>query len=82
MLTIEQEHAEFLRQLPEMCKQHEGDFALLRDGKLVGYFKRHEAAYEEAIRLFGIDSVFFIAQVREQVPVGTSLSWTAGVMFG
>ena len=81
-LTIEQEQAEFDRQLDGLLREHEGKFVLFKGGKALAFFENFETAYEAALAQFGVDSVFLIMPVKKQPPKPVSLSWQAGVLFG
>ena len=39
MAAIDRNLEDFLRQLPSLMKEHEGKYALLRDGEVVGFFE-------------------------------------------
>ena len=81
-LTIEQEQAEFDRQLDELLKDQAGKFVLFKGGKPQAYFDNFEKAYEAGLCQFGVDATFLIMPVQKQPPQPISLSLEAGVMFG
>jgi hypothetical protein len=81
-LTLEQEQAAFDAQLDTLVREHSGKYALFRDGKVVGLYDDHAAAYEAGLDRFGLDTPFLIAHVAKPQPEPISVAWDAGVMFG
>lgn len=80
-LTIRQEQDAFEQQLPELLSSHRGEYALMKDGKVVNFFPTHDAAYEAALDQFGLDATFLIAKVDDGRPQPVSIAWETGVMF-
>jgi len=48
---------------------HSGEFVLISDATIAGFFPSYEKALEEGLRAFGIGKDFLIKQVVEQEPV-------------
>ena len=80
-MTLLQEHQSFRQHLPELIDDHEGEFALCKEGRPVEFFCTYEAAYARGLDAFGLDTDFLIAQVDDEVPTAISVSWETGVMF-
>ncbi len=55
----------FQRNLGDYLRTNEGRFALLRNAKLVGFFKDPGEAYREGIAQFS-DALFSIQEVRKE----------------
>lgn len=81
-MTIAKEQAAFEQQVPELLKKHRGEFVLMHNGKVVGFFDTHSAAYADGLRRFGVDATFLVAQVIEPRTEPVSFAWEAGVLFG
>ena len=81
-MDIREEQKAFDEQLVGLLKEHRGEFVIFKDGAPAGFFKSNPEAYAKALELFGLKSVFLIAQVEEEPPRSVSLAWDAGVMFG
>jgi hypothetical protein len=81
-LTLAEERKAFDAQLDELLRIHSGEFALMKHGRVVGFYPSHEAAYEAGLLKFGLDSVFLIAPVVKEQPEPVSIAWESGVMFG
>ena len=81
-LTLEGERKAFDAQLEDLLHTHPGEFALMKNGQVVGFYPNHEAAYEAGLATFGLDSVFLIAPVVKEDPQPVSIAWESGVMFG
>ena len=81
-LDLEKERRAFDQQLPELMKDHQGEFVLFKDGRAVAFFPTYDAAYAAGLDRFGLDAEFLIQEVVEEQPKGCSISWEAGVSFG
>jgi hypothetical protein len=58
------------RQLSEILPEHEGQYALMRDGRIVGYFDNVRAALTEAANAYP-DRIFSVQEVTaEPVDLG------------
>jgi len=55
----------FQTMLPSIITEHEGKFALMRDGTIIGYFSSRDDA-REAGRILYKDKIFSIQQVTDQ----------------
>lgn len=81
-MTLQDEQAAFEAQLDSLLSTHANEYVLLEGGKPVAFFPDHSTAYAAALKRFGVDSTFLIAQVRKTMPQPVSLSWEAGVLVG
>jgi hypothetical protein len=81
-LKLEEEQATFDRMLPDLMKDHRGQFVLMTGGKPVDFFTRQEDAYRVGIERFGPDATFLVQLVDRSAPSNVSYAWAAGVMFG
>jgi hypothetical protein len=50
--------------LPEMAREHEGEFVLIKGTEVVGFFRDDPSAEREGRRRFGLGP-FLVKQVRE-----------------
>jgi len=80
--NIDQEQAEFEKQLPAMLERHKGEFVLMKNGEVIDYFKTIEAGYAAAMKKFGSEGVFLLAPIEPCNPAPISIAWETGVMFG
>ena len=81
-MTLQEEQAAFDSQLPDLLREHRGQFILFKDGHPVGFFADHGSAYAAGLERFGLDAVFLVAPVEPPRRQPISFSWQAGVMFG
>ncbi|HEX9602206.1 MAG TPA: hypothetical protein VF973_00550 [Myxococcales bacterium] len=81
-MTLEQEQAAFDAQLPELLKEHRGEFVLFKEGRPAGFFKDHGSAYAAGLQRFGLGVAFLVAPVEPPNRQPISFAWEAGVMFG
>jgi hypothetical protein len=79
--AVEQEQTAFDAQLPEMLRDHAGEFVLFKDGQPVEFFSTYDEAYRGGLARFGVDATFLVSEVKRRTPQSTSLAWEAGVMF-
>ena len=56
----------FEQQLPELLKHHEGKFALIKDGQVLGVFDTMEAAYAAGLEKVGNVPMLIRPIVKEQ----------------
>lgn len=49
----------------ELLKHHEGQFVLIKNQKIHGYFSSEQEAFEKGIELFGAEEMF-IKQILKQ----------------
>ena len=75
-LEIDHNYDYFQRNLSVMLSEHEGEYALLRDRTIIGYFESVGEAYREALSRFP-DKLFSIQLVTpEPVELG---NWSVAV---
>ena len=79
--ALEAEQATFDHLLPELLKEHRGEFVVVYGQEPRGFFKTYNDAYSFALDSYGLDSVFLISEVVEHDNKPASISWSAGVMF-
>jgi hypothetical protein len=53
----------------QWLESHSGEFVLIGDTTLAGFFPSYEKAFEAGLKAFGIGRDFLIKQVVEQEPV-------------
>jgi len=53
----------------EWLKSHSGEFVLISDKTLAGFYPTYQRAFEVGLEKFGIKAEFLIKQVLEQEPV-------------
>lgn len=66
-MSLEQEQKFFESQKAELLKQHEGQFVLIKNQKISGFFTTEQEAYEKGIELFGAQEMF-IKQILKEEP--------------
>src|SRR5713101_4203119 len=81
-MTLEQEQAAFDAQLPELLKEHRGEFVLFKEGRPAGFFKDHGSAYAAGLQRFGLGVAFSVVAVSLKKKKPISFDWETGVMFG
>jgi hypothetical protein len=81
-MTLKQEQEAFDRQLNDLFREHANEFVLFHSGTPVAFYPDEASAYAEALRRFGPDGTFLIAQVAKSEPAPVSVAWDFGVMFG
>jgi hypothetical protein len=82
MDALRVEQRAFDEKLPELLKEHKGEFVIFKDGLVVGLFPSYQAAYAEALARFGHEAPFLISEIVERSPLPVSISWNAGVLIG
>ncbi len=65
MNTINPDFEFFQSQLPELMKEHAGQFVVIKDQKIQGYYPTVEAALKSAYEKFG-DADFIIQEVTRE----------------
>ena len=58
----------FSKKLPELLKEHEGEYALMRDGEVVQTCDSLEEAYAAAWKKFGEQGLFSIQEITD-IPI-------------
>lgn len=79
---LEKEQAAFDELLPEMLKDHAGEFVVFHHREPVIFFENYEEAYQWALDTFGPEETFLISEVKKRDHTIPSISWVSGVMFG
>lgn len=69
---LERETAVFESHLDEWRKTHLGQFVLIKEDRMVGFFDTLNAAFNEGTRLFGLER-FFVKQITPIDTVNVSL---------
>jgi hypothetical protein len=67
----------FRAAVPELLKQHAGEWVVFREGKPHSFHKSEEEAYREGLKAFGRTGGHVVAEVAEEHPTPI----TAGVLF-
>ena len=65
---LDRELQTFRRLLPDMLKEHRGEFVLTQEDAAVGFFPTEEEAVREGDRRF-LPKPFLVRQVQEKEPV-------------
>ena len=78
---LTQEQRAFDHMLDTMLKDHAGEFVVIHNGSVVDYYQTYSAAYEDALKRFGLDQIFLVSEVKKREPEPVSISWQAGAMF-
>jgi hypothetical protein len=73
-----QETERFFSALPDLIESLGGRWVVFLDGQVVSHHDTEDAAYRDAVALFGGERGYVIAQVVEVTPTPI----TAGVMYG
>lgn len=66
-MSLEQEQIFFESQKAKLLQQHEGQFVLIKNQKIHGFFTTEQEAYEKGIELFGAQEMF-IKQILKEEP--------------
>jgi len=61
---VDRNYAEFVKQLPSLLPQHRDKFALMKDGKILGFYSTAQDA-EQAAQTFIQDGIFSIQEVTD-----------------
>jgi hypothetical protein len=78
-MALEKELAFFARMKPELLKNYDGKFALIRDEEFIGAFDSAENAYAEGVKRFGRES-FLVKKISEQEEVYRNQALALGLM--
>jgi hypothetical protein len=78
-MALERELALFAKMKPELLKNHEGKFALIRDEEFLGAYDSVENAYAEGVKRFGREP-FLVKKVSEQEEVYRNQALALGLM--
>ncbi|MBI2336143.1 MAG: hypothetical protein HYU97_05220 [Deltaproteobacteria bacterium] len=66
-MNLKQEQVFFEGQKEKLLQQHEGQFVLIKNQKIHGFFTTEQEAYEKGIELFGAQEMF-IKQILKKEP--------------
>ena len=55
----------FMRQLGDLLPDHRNEYALMREGKILGFFKKPGDAYREGVARFE-DRIFSLQEVTDE----------------
>lgn len=78
-MSLEKELALFTRLKPELLKNHEGKFALIRGEEFIGAYDSAENAYAEGVKRFGCEP-FLVRKVSAQEEVYRNPALSLGLM--
>jgi hypothetical protein len=78
-MPLEKELAFFENMKPELLKNHEGKFALIKGEDFLGAFDTPENAYEEGIKRFGRE-LFLVKRIAETEEVYRNQSLFIGLI--
>jgi hypothetical protein len=67
-VILDRELQTFRRLLPDMLKEHRGEFVLIQEDAAIGFFPTEEEAVREGDRRF-LPKPFLVRQVQEKEPV-------------
>ncbi len=54
---------------PEWLKQHRGEYVVVKDNTVLGFYSAFEAAYRAGAGKYGIRTDFLVKQILEHEPV-------------
>lgn len=75
-----QEMQAFRQALPELLKEHAGQWVIFWGGKVVGFYQDEDSAYGTAIQDLGPHAGFVVARVWPEQPRPTSFALMFGVV--
>lgn len=81
-LTIEQERAAFDDLLRQLLPDHEGEFALLKGGELLGLYASHAEAFQAGLDRFGPKTIYLVQEIQPDRPEPTNFAWQSGLLIG
>jgi hypothetical protein len=68
-MALETELAVYDRELPNLLKDHEGQYVLIHGETIDSFWQTENDAYDAGCERFGIDPFLVMPVVREQKPV-------------
>jgi hypothetical protein len=77
---LQREQDAFDAALPDLLVEHRGQIVIFKDERPVGFYRSFEEAYAQAIRHFGLDTVFLISKVTVEKPSSSSITWDLAVL--
>lgn len=79
-MTLETELATFDELRDKLVASHEGQYALIHDGDLLGTYTTFAEAYEAGVRSHGL-APFLVRQIAQEDPKVFLPALNAGVIF-
>lgn len=76
---LEQEISFFEERLPELLKKYEGQFALVKDGKL-DVFKTEQEAIDKGFEKYGAEGGFLVRQILREQPESNFPAFSLGLI--
>ena len=76
---VKREMQSFRTALPELLKEHAGQWVVFADGTVVGFYEDEDSAYRAAMQEYGPGGGFVIARVVQEQPQPTSFAAVFGV---
>lgn len=67
--SLSQELAWYETNKADWVRTHQGEFVLISDKNVAGFFPSYESAFEAGLTNFGVGTDFLIKQVVEHEPV-------------
>jgi len=77
-MALEKELALFAKMKPDLLKNYEGKFVLIRGEEFLGAFDSVENAYSEGVRRFGREG-FLVKKVTEQEEIHRNQALALGL---
>lgn len=78
-MALEKEQALYAKMKPELLKNHEGKFVLIRGEEFVGAYDSAANAYSEGVKRFGRE-LFLVKKVTEQEEVYRNQALALGLI--
>jgi hypothetical protein len=75
------EQEAFDAKLESLLSEHLGQVVIFKDRQPIGFYESFKSAFDEALKLYGLEDVFLIAEIQEKKPTCASVSWMTGVMY-
>jgi len=66
-MSLKQELATYRRELPGFLKEHEGEYVLIKENQVAGFWKTFEEALEAGHDRFALEP-FMVRQVQREEP--------------
>jgi hypothetical protein len=67
--ALDEEIPFFEDQKPELLQDHEGEYVLIKENEVLGFFRDWEAAYAEGPQRFGFSEPMLIHRIQRDEPV-------------
>ncbi len=80
MEALQREQAYLRQRLAELMTEHAGEWVVVKDEHVVGFYKDMETAFGDAIRQFGLDNPFLLQQVQPE-QTGEVPALATGLMY-